>query len=206
MEIAGKLQQISHCDPCALHLNTEGWILQRVLGSWGFFQGEDGEGKLWDERVGMAARCLWAAGARLPPPAASLGCEGCRLGLSGGLGAGLRAGPRAPLPCSQMGFDVGIFWIRLGTGTPPPPRPRAPALSALKTHPRRCGERTGSWGRQGGHRQWPGSEEGHIPILHKRKPSFLDTSRCPSGEKKTKKQKHVFSTYIQHLSCSPAVE
>lgn len=132
MEIAGKLQQISHCDPCALHLNTEGWILQRVLGSWGFFQGEDGEGKLWDERVGMAARCLWGAGARLPPPAASLGCEGCRLGLSGGLGAGLRAGLRAPLPCSQTGFDVGIFWIRLGTGTPPRPAPELLLCQRLK--------------------------------------------------------------------------
>ena len=58
----------------------------------------------------------------------------------------------------------------------------------------------GSWCRQGGHRQWPGSKERHIPTLRERnRHSYI--SKCPSQKKSI-----FFYTYIQHLSSSPAVE
>lgn len=43
VEVSGQLQQISRCNACTLNLNTDGWSLQWVWGSWGFFFREEME-------------------------------------------------------------------------------------------------------------------------------------------------------------------
>ena len=154
------------------------------LGQLGIFRREDGAGSCATSAFGGSLLPLgwWS----LASPSRISGVRGVQVGAARGFrsqavalapGSELEPVPHCLVPSQSLmwGFSVSGW-----AGARPP---SAPALSALKTHPRRCGERTGSWCRQGGLRRWPGSEKGHIPILHERNQAFLDTSRCHSEEK-----------------------
>lgn len=110
----------------------------------------------------VVACCLWVGRAQLAP-AASLGHMGYRLGLPGGLEP--EPVPHCPVPSQSLiwGFSVSGWTGGL--------------------LPCQCLEHIQGdvWGEdrllvQAGRTQTV-TKEGHVPILNKRKPAFLDTSR-----------------------------
>lgn len=189
MEVSGKLQQISHCSPCALNPNTDGWILQWVLGSWGFFGGKMEHGAAGQAPL-VVACCLWVGRAQLAP-AASLGHMGYRLGLPGGLEP--EPVPHCPVPSQSLiwGFSVSGW-----TGGRPP---STPALPVLRTHPRRRVGRGQALG--AGREDSDGDQRGTRSYSEQKKTSIFRYQQMTLREKKAS-----FYTYIQHLSSSPAVE